>query len=148
MAHLPYTRAVIAEAMRLYPPAWIVGRRALTEYDVGEFTIPARSLILMSQWIVHRDARWWPDAERFQPERWLAGGSALDPARPKFSYFPFGAGTRVCIGEQFAWMEATLALATFARRWRLRLAEGHRVVPQPIVTLRAKHGMRMVTQAR
>ena len=148
MARLPYTRAVIAEAMRLYPPAWIVGRRALTEYDVGEFTIPARSLILMSQWIVHRDARWWPDAERFRPERWLAGGSALDPARPKFSYFPFGAGTRVCIGEQFAWMEATLALATFARRWRLRLADGHRVVPQPIVTLRAKHGMRMVTHAR
>ena len=145
---LPYARAVIAETMRLYPPAWIVGRRALTNYDVGEFTIPARALVLMSQWIVHRDARWWPDAERFQPERWLPGGSALEPSRPKFAYFPFGAGTRVCIGEQFAWMEGILALAVFARRWRLRLADGHPVVPQPIITLRAKHGMRMVTHAR
>ena len=145
---LPYARAVIAETMRLYPPAWIVGRRALINYDVGEFTIPARALVLMSQWIVHRDARWWPDAERFQPERWLPGGSALEPSRPRFAYFPFGAGTRVCIGEQFAWMEGILALAVFARRWRLRLADGHRVVPQPIITLRPKHGMRMVTHAR
>ena len=148
VVRLPYARAVIAETMRLYPPAWIVGRRALTAYDVGEFTIPARSLVLMSQWIVHRDARWWPDADRFQPERWLPGGSALDPSRPKFSYFPFGAGTRVCIGEQFAWMEGILGLAALARRWRLRLADGQRVVPQPIITLRAKHGMRMVTHAR
>ncbi|MEP7000014.1 MAG: cytochrome P450 [bacterium] len=148
MVRLPYARAVIAEAMRLYPPAWIVGRRALAEYGVGEFVIPARTVVLMSQWIVHRDARWWPNATHFQPERWLTGGTALDPDRPKFSYFPFGAGTRVCIGEQFAWMEGTLALATFSRRWRLRLVDGHPVVPQPIVTLRARHGMRMVTHAR
>ena len=148
VARMPYTRAVIAEAMRLYPPAWIVGRRVLNEYDIGDYTIPARAVVLMSQWIVHRDPRWWDDAEHFQPERWLPGGSALDAARPKFSYFPFGAGTRVCIGEQFAWMEGMLGLATIARRWKLRLAEGHRVVAQPIVTLRAKHGMRMVTHAR
>ena len=148
VARLPYARAVIAESMRLYPPAWIVGRRALATYDMGEFGIPARALVLMSQWIVHRDERWWPNAERFHPERWLPSGSALDPGRPKFSYFPFGAGTRVCIGEQFAWMEGILGLAAFARRWRLRLAPGHRVVPQPIVTLRAKHGMRMIAHAR
>ena len=148
VARMPYTRAVIAEAMRLYPPAWIVGRRVLNDYDIGDVTIPARAVVLMSQWIVHRDPRWWDDAEIFKPERWLPGGSALDPSRPKFSYFPFGAGTRVCIGEQFAWMEGMLGLATMARRWRLRLAEGHRVVPQPIVTLRAKYGMRMVTHAR
>ena len=145
---LPYARAVIAETMRLYPPAWIVGRRALSEYSIGDARIPPRAIVLMSQWLVHRDPRWWPDAEAFHPERWLAGGSALDPSRPKFSYFPFGAGSRVCIGEQFAWMEGTLGLAAFARRWRLRLAEGHRVVPQPIITLRPKHGMRMVTHAR
>ena len=145
---LPYTRAVIAETMRLYPPAWIVGRRAMSEYHVGGARIPPRAIVLMSQWIVHRDPRWWPDAELFQPERWLAGGSALDPSRPKFSYFPFGAGPRVCIGEQFAWMEGTLGLAAFARQWRLRVADGHRVVPQPIITLRARHGMRMVTHAR
>ena len=148
VVRLPYARAVIAETMRLYPPAWIVGRRALTEYDVGGFKVPARAILLMSQWIVHRDARWWPHPECFQPERWLPGGSALAPSRPKFSYFPFGAGTRVCIGEQFAWMEGTLALAAFARRWRLRLVAGHHVVPQPIITLRARHGMPMVTYAR
>jgi cytochrome P450 len=102
----------------------------------------------MSQWVVHRDPRWWPDADSFLPERWLAGGSSVDPERPKFSYFPFGAGTRVCIGEQFAWMEGTLALAALAQRWRLRLVPGHPVDVQPIITLRPKHGMRMVVQAR
>jgi cytochrome P450 len=148
VARLPYTRAVIAETMRLYPPAWIVGRRALGDYRVGDFVLPARTIVLMSQWLVHRDPRWWPDGESFQPERWLPGGSASDPSRPKFSYFPFGAGTRVCIGEQFAWMEGVLALATIAKQWRLRLVPGHRVVPQPIVTLRAKYGMRMTVAAR
>jgi cytochrome P450 len=148
LALLPYTRAVLAETMRLFPPAWIVGRRALDAYEVGGHVMARRTVVLMSQWIVHRDSRWWPDAESFQPDRWLPGGSAGDPARPRFSYFPFGAGTRVCIGEQFAWMEGVLALATFAQRWRLRLADGHRVVPQPIVTLRAKHGMRMVAKRR
>jgi cytochrome P450 len=148
LARLPYTRAVLTETMRLYPPAWIVGRRALSPYEVSGHTLAPRTIVLMSQWIVHRDPRWWPDAESFQPERWLPGGSASDPARPKFAYFPFGAGTRVCIGEQFAWMEGVLALATFAQRWQLRLAAGHRVVPQPIVTLRAKHGMRMIPERR
>ncbi|MEO8334834.1 MAG: cytochrome P450 [bacterium] len=148
VGRMPYTRAVIAESMRLYPPAWVVGRRTLDEYQLGGFTIPARTYVLMSQWIVHRDPRWWPDAGLFRPERWLPGGSALDPGRPKFSYFPFGAGTRVCIGEQFAWMEGMLALATIARKWTLRLVAGHPIVPQPIVTLRSKFGMRMVTHAR
>ncbi|MDB4887548.1 MAG: Cytochrome [Gemmatimonadetes bacterium] len=148
VARLPYARAVLAETMRLYPPAWIVGRRALEAYEVGGYTLPPRTIVLMSQWVVHRDPRWWPDAGRFQPARWLAGGSANDPARPKFSYFPFGAGTRVCIGEQFAWMEGVLALAAIVRGWRLEMVPGHPVVPQPIVTLRAKHGMRMVVRAR
>jgi cytochrome P450 len=148
VARLPYTRAVIAETLRMYPPAWIVGRRAVGEYQLGDHLLPARTIVLMSQWIVHRDPRWWPEPETFAPERWLAGGSALAPDRPKFSYFPFGAGTRVCIGEQFAWMEAILALATIARRWRLELAPGHRVVPRPILTLRARYGMKMIAHAR
>jgi cytochrome P450 len=148
LARLPYTRAVLAETMRLYPPAWIMGRRALDAYEVNGHVIAPRTVVVMSQWIVHRDPRWWPDAEAFEPARWLPGGSASDPGRPKFSYFPFGAGARVCIGEQFAWMEGTLALATFAQRWRLRLATGHRVEPQPIVTLRANHGMPMVATRR
>jgi cytochrome P450 len=148
VSRLPYARAVLAETMRLYPPAWIVGRRAMTDYQLGEHQLPARTIVLMSQWVVHRDPRWWPDAESFRPERWLAGGSALDPARPKLSYFPFGAGTRICIGEQFAWMEGILALTTIAQRWRLRLAPGHRVEPRPIITLRARYGMRMTAHAR
>jgi cytochrome P450 len=148
LARLPFARAVLAESMRLYPPAWIVGRRALGEYAIGEHVVPARTIVLMSQWIVHHDPRWWPDAGAFQPERWLPGGSALDPTRPKFSYFPFGAGTRVCIGEQFAWMEGTLALATIARRWRLRLAPDAVVQPQPIITLRVKGGLPMTAHAR
>ena len=148
LARLPYTRAVLAETMRLYPPAWILGRRALDAYHVRGHEIAPRTVVLMSQWIVHRDPRWWERATTFQPERWLPDGSASDAARPKFSYFPFGAGTRICVGEQFAWMEGLLALATFARRWRLRLAPGHQVEPQPIVTLRAKHGMRMIAERR
>ena len=148
VARLPFTRAVLAESFRLYPPAWILGRRAQESYQLGAYTIPPRAIVLMSQWIVHRDPRWWPEPNDFRPERWLPGGSALDPSRPRFSYFPFGAGTRVCIGEQFAWMEGMLALATIARHWQLTLAAGHKVVPQPIVTLRAKYGMRMVAHAR
>ncbi|MDB4882628.1 MAG: Cytochrome [Gemmatimonadetes bacterium] len=148
LARLPYTRAVLTETMRLFPPAWIVGRRAMQEYALGEHLLPARTIVLMSQWIVHRDPRWWPEVEAFQPERWMPGGSALDPARPKFSYFPFGAGTRVCIGEQFAWLEGTLALATIARRWRLRLRPGGEPVPQPIITLRVRGGLSMTAHAR
>ena len=148
LAHLPFARAVLAESMRLYPPAWILGRRATEPYTLGEHRLPARTIVLMSQWVVHRDPRWWPDAESFRPERWMAGGSALDPVRPKFSYFPFGAGTRVCIGEQFAWLEGTLALATIARRWRLRLASNASVMPQPIITLRVRGGLPMTVHAR
>ena len=148
VSRLPYTRAVLAESFRLFPPAWIVGRRVLNEYKLGDYTIAPRTIVLMSQWIVHHDARWWEDTTAFQPERWLAGGSAMSPVRPKFSYFPFGAGTRVCIGEQFAWMEGILAIATIARRWRFRLVDGHPVVPRPIITLRSRHGMRMTAHAR
>jgi cytochrome P450 len=148
LARLPFTRAVLTESMRLFPPAWIIGRRALEPYRIGEYQLPARTIVLTSQWVVHRDPRWWPEAERFLPSRWMPGGSALDPSRPKFSYFPFGAGTRVCIGEQFAWLEGTLALATIARRWRLRLVPGTPVVPQPIVTLRVRGGLPMTAHAR
>jgi cytochrome P450 len=148
LARLPFTRAVLTESMRLFPSAWTIGRRAMEPYHIGEHVLPARTIVLTSQWVVHRDPRWWPEADRFLPERWMPGGSALDPARPKFSYFPFGAGTRVCIGEQFAWLEGTLALATIARRWRLRLVPGASVVPQPIITLRVRGGLPMTAHAR
>lgn len=141
---LTYTRQIIAESMRLYPPAWILERRATADFDAGGQTIRAGSLIFMSQFVIHRDPRWWPEPERFNPDRW----AAPDPNRPKFAYFPFGAGTRICIGEQFAWMEAILVLATLARKWTMRHDPTHRVVPDGQVTLRPKYGMRMVLKQR
>jgi cytochrome P450 len=162
LARLPYTRAVIAESLRVYPPAWVIGRTALTDYPVRDRVIQKGSLVLMSQWVTHRDPRWWDEAEVFEPERWmeLAGSQEVgrsggrEPGRfggqrgGRFAYFPFGGGTRVCIGEQFAWMEAALALATFAQRWRLRLVPGRAVTPQAIITLRVRQGLPMTVQAR
>ncbi len=145
LPRLTYTRMVLAESLRLYPPAWIIGRRAINDYQIRDYVLPARTVLIMSQYLVHRDARWYPEPEHFDPERWTPEAQA---ARPKFAYFPFGGGPRLCIGEQFAWMEGTLLLATIGQRWKLRLAPGHPVVPQPLITLRPKHGMRMVLERR
>lgn len=137
---LSYTRQVFAEALRLFPPAWILERRALRDVPMRGHLIPAGSLVYATQYSVHRDPRWYPNPEQFDPERWRPE-HAVD--RPKFSYFPFGAGTRVCIGEQFAWMEGVLVLAAIAQRWRLVHDPLHQVVLEPLVTLRPKFGMRM-----
>jgi cytochrome P450 len=147
VARLPYARQVVAESMRLYPPAWVIGRRAVEPFEIGGFRVPARTVVLTSQWLVHRDARWFERPEAFDPSRWAPAAAA---ERHRFSYFPFGAGTRVCIGEQFAWTEAVLLLAAVARRWRLRLEPGElaRVTPEPIVTLRPRGGVRMRVEAR
>ena len=144
LPQLRYTESVFAEALRLYPPAWGIGRRALEDYPVGGFLVPARSVVLMSPYVVHRDPRWFPDPLAFRPERWLAEESS----RPKFAYFPFGGGARVCIGERFAWMEGTLLLAAIGQRWRLRLEPGHRVETHARITLRPKYGMRMIAERR
>jgi cytochrome P450 len=141
---LRYAESVFAEALRLYPPAWGIGRRALEDYPVGGFVVPARSVVLMSPYAVHRDPRWFPDPLEFRPERWLSE----DAARPKFGYFPFGGGARVCIGERFAWMEGSLILAVIGQRWRLRLEPGHPVERHARITLLPKHGMRMIPEAR
>jgi cytochrome P450 len=140
---LPYTRAVVAESMRLYPPAWSIARRALTDLELGGYRITKRSIVITSPWIVHRDARWFPEPERFVPERWLDE----DPGRPRFAYFPFGGGTRICVGERFAWTEAILVLASLASRWRPVLVPGHPVAPLPRITLRPRDGLRMVLHA-
>jgi cytochrome P450 len=145
LPQLRYAEMVLAEAMRLYPPAWGIGRRAIQDYRIGDYTIPAQSILLMSPYVVQRDPRWFPDPERFDPNRWLPENAA---ERPKFSYFPFGGGARVCIGERFAWMEGVLLLATIAQRWRLRLVPGHRVETRAIITLRAKYGMQMKVEPR
>lgn len=142
---LQYTEMVFAESMRLYPPAWIIGRRALSDYRIGDYVAPARSILLMSQYIVHRNPNYFPDPLRFDPERWAP---AEKEKRPQFSYFPFGGGPRLCIGEQFAWMEGVLILAAVAQHWKMSLAPGHPVVLEPTVTLRPRHGMRMTIVRR
>ncbi|MBI3790806.1 MAG: cytochrome P450 [Gemmatimonadetes bacterium] len=145
LAQLPCARMVFAETLRLYPPAYALGRRALVPYDVGGYRLPAGTVVLSAQYLSHRDPRWWSEPEAFRPERWAEGSG--EP-RNKFAYVPFGAGTRVCIGEQFAWMEGTLVLAEIARRWRFRHDPTHVVALQPQITLRPKHGMRMTFERR
>ena len=145
LGNLPFTRAVLSEAMRLYPPAWVIGRAALNDCTIGGYSVPAGSTILMSQWVTHRDRRYFAYADEFRPERWLTEDRS---ERPKFAYFPFGGGPRVCIGAQFAWMEGVLLLATLARRWQLRPADSRPVQMDPRVTLRPKGGLWMVTSRR
>ncbi len=145
LPRLPYTEMVFTESMRLYPPAWAIGRRALRDVEVGGYVIPRGTVAIVSPWVMHRDARFFPEPEKFLPERWTPEARA---ARPRFSYFPFGAGPRQCIGEPFAWMEGVLLLATLARRWRLRLAPGHSAEIHPLITLRPKNGMPMILERR
>ena len=142
---LVYTEMVLAESMRLYPPAWTLGRKALVDYQVGDFIVPAESIVLMSPWVMHHDSRYYAQPFDFDPERWT---QEARNARPRFAYFPFGGGPRVCIGEQFAWMEGVLLLATIAQRWKMRLATRQKVEPKPMVTLRPRNGLRMIIEDR
>jgi cytochrome P450 len=142
---LRYVEMVMAESMRLYPPAWAMGRYARSDFQLGDFFLPAQTTVLMSQFITHRDPRFFPDPLRFDPERFTPDAKAR---RAKFTYFPFGAGFRQCIGESFAWMEGVLLLATLGQKWKLKLVAGHKVEPEPLITLRPKYGMRMHVEAR
>lgn len=142
---LSYTRMVFLEALRLYPPIYAIAREAREAFPVGEYVVPAGTLILMSPWVMHRDARYFPDPERFGPERW---NGAAATKLPRFAYFPFGGGPRGCIGQGYAMQEGVLVLATLARHWRTRLAPGQRVAFRPLINLRPKHGMRMVLERR
>ena len=116
LPNLVYTRGVLAESLRLYPPAWVLARHAVEAHHFAEGTVPAGTLVLVSQYLLHRDERYFSRPHRFDPDRWRAG----QPDRPRLAYFPFGAGPRSCIGEGLAWMEGMLLLATIAQRWRLR----------------------------
>jgi cytochrome P450 len=145
LPRLRYVEMVLAESMRLYPPAWAMGRYAQHDFQLGEFFLPAKTTVLTSQFILHRDSRFFPDPLRFDPERFTPEAKAR---RAKFTYVPFGAGARQCIGESFAWMEGVLLLATLAQKWKLTLVSGHPVEPQPLITLRPKYGMKMVVQER
>ncbi len=145
LPRLTYTAQILMESMRLYPPAWVIGRQTLRDYSVGGYVVPAGAIVFASQWAMHHDPRYYPDPFRFDPDRRLPEARA---ARPRFTYFPFGAGPRVCIGESFAWTESILVLAILAQRWKMRLEPGQRIVPLPLVTLRPKHGIRMTLQRR
>jgi cytochrome P450 len=144
---LAYTEMVIKEAMRLYPPAWGVGRRAIRECEIGGYQIKAGANIFILQWLTQRDPRFFPGPERFDPERWRE-----DPVRmgkiPRFAYFPFGGGPRVCVGAAFAMAEATLLLATIQQRYSLELPLNTPVEVFPSVTLRPKHGVNAVIHSR
>ncbi len=142
---LTFAEMVFTETMRLYPPAWAIGRRALRDVEVGGYVIPAGTVAVTSPWVTHRDPRFFAEPEKFDPLRWTPEARA---ARHKYSYFPFGAGPRACIGEPFAWMEGVLLLATLAQRWRARLAPGHVPEVYPLITLRPKGGMPMILERR
>jgi cytochrome P450 len=142
---LQYTDRVIREALRLYPPAWRIFRRTEEPLKVGDYTLPAGANIVLSQWVTQRDPRWFSEPERFNPDRWSEEAAAK---LPRFAYFPFGGGPRVCIGAGFAMMEATLLLATIAKRFRMRLASDQRVKPLASITLRPKNGIRVQLEQR
>ena len=145
VARLRYTEMVLAESMRLYPPAWAIGRLAVRDHEIGGYVLPAGSLVLVSPYVTHRDARFFPDPTSFDPERWT---TEARESRPQFSYFPFGGGARRCIGESFAWMEGVLLLATLAQQWRMRIVPEHVVELRPVITLRPKNGVWMTISRR
>jgi cytochrome P450 len=142
---LHYVEMVLAESMRLYPPAWAMGRYARADFQLGDFFLPAKTTVLMSQFVTHRDPRFFPDPLRFDPERFTPEAKSR---RTKLTYFPFGAGVRQCIGESFAWMQGVLLLAAIGQKWKLKLVPGHRVEPEPLITLRPKYGMKMLVERR
>lgn len=132
-------RGLLAEALRLYPPSWAMGRQAVDDHPVGGHVVPAGDLVLLPQWVVHRDPRWWATPHRCNLDRWIEGA----PRQRRSVYFPFGGGVRQCIGEGFAWTEGVLALATIARRWRLRPVDDRPLLLDPLITLRPRDGLWM-----
>ena len=142
---LNFTRMVIEESMRIYPPVWVIFRRALAETELGGYRINAGAKVIVTPYALHRHPSHWPDPERFDPERFTAEASA---ARPRFAYLPFGSGRHVCMGNSFAMMEGTLIIATIAQRYRLRLLPGHVVTAEPLVTLRQRHGVLVTLEPR
>jgi len=135
---LPLISAVIDEAMRLYPPGWAFDRQAVDEDIIAGFRVPAGALLLVSPWVVHRDSRVWDRPDEFDPTRFVPEQAA---GRPRFAYFPFGGGPRICIGEELTLVEARLIVAMAVRRFRLRPAPGWQIAADPSVTLKPRHGV-------
>ncbi len=143
---LTYTQNIIWESMRLYPPAYVIGRQAVENVEIGGYGLKKGDMVLMSQYVMHRNTAYFDDPDSFNPERFADN---FLKTLPPYAYFPFGGGPRVCIGNHFALMEAVLALASIAKKYRLKLASGHhKVRPQPLITLRPKRGLRMIVEDR
>ena len=143
---LKYTEQILAESLRLFPPAWTVGRLATEPHEFNGYEIPAKSLVLASPFVMQRDPRFWENADEFIPERWET--LSIKEAGNKFIYFPFSKGVRNCIGEGFAWMEGVLLLAILGRKWKLSLMPEQKIALNPMITLRPKFGMRMRIENR
>jgi cytochrome P450 len=144
LLRLTYTKMVMEESLRLYPPAYKFTRQAIEDDEIGGYAIPAGSLVIMSPWVTHR-SHFWPNAEAFEPERFSPDRVQ---ERPRFAYFPFGGGQRSCMGAEFAMMEARLVLAMVAQRYRLSLVDGHHVEPRAALTLQPRNGVSVVADRR
>jgi cytochrome P450 len=140
VARLPYTGMIVKETLRLYPSAWIITREAISDVEIGGYTLHAGSVVVVSPYITHRHPLFYPDPDQFRPERFAPGH---EQSLPRFAYFPFSGGPRICIGQSFALMEASLILATIAQHYRLALVPNQKIEMEPLVTLRARHGIRM-----
>jgi cytochrome P450 len=145
LPRLPYASGVFAEALRLYPTAAMIFRRALEDHPVGEYVIPRGGIVILSQYVMHRDPRFYPDPDAFDPDRW---DDSVRASRPRYCYFPFGGGPRVCIGEGFAAMEGVLVLATMAQRWRLRLSAEPPLPRYPKLGTRPSDALRVRLERR
>ena len=145
LPRLGYTESIINETLRLYPPAWMLGREAIEPLELGGYRVAKGTTVFMTAYAIHRDSRWFDDPDAFRPGRWADG---LIQRIPRYAYFPFGGGPRICIGNSFALMEATLILATIAQRYRLRLAPDAAVTPLASMTLRPAQGVKMVLSQR
>jgi cytochrome P450 len=145
LARLPFTQAVVKETLRLYPPAWRVYREAAVDMEIGGFNVPRGTGLWMGQYLVHRDPRWFSEPDKFIPERWL---SEEIKNLPKYAYFPFGGGPRICIGNAFAEMEANLVLATILQKYDVDCLAGQKIVPEPSMTLRPKYGIKVHIRKR
>ncbi len=142
---MSYAKMVILEGLRLYPPGWFIGRAAQAEVRLGGYAVPKGTVVMMSQYVMHRDGRFFADPERFKPERWEGD---FQDRLPRGAYFPFSAGDRHCIGEGFAWQEALLILATLVERWKFELVPGQHIRPRPSVTLRPDGPIKMIVRPR
>jgi len=145
LPRLPFTRNVVSETMRLYPPADFLGREAVVDCTVGGIPVKRGTNLFVSQWVLHRDARFFPDPLAFDPNRWTP---AFEAALPRFAYFPFGGGPRFCIGQTFAAAEGALVLATLCQRFHFAPDPAFRLELHPGITLRPRAGVRLIVQRR